>query len=229
MTDRRYADPLQARSYVAGPRQFVPGYDAMHTMAAQLIAEHAGPDARILVLGAGGGLETASFARLQPGWRFVGVDPHEAMLEQARITLREAGVLDRVELTCGYMRDSPPGPFDGASCLLTLHFLEGEDAKRDALTAIRERLPRGARLVLVDLCLDRDAPDFDMRRDRYARFALNAGADAADVATTRARLKEVLSTLCATREAELIAEAGFVDAELFYAAMSWRGWVAKAP
>lgn len=50
----------------------------------------------ILIVGAGGGMETRSLAEAQPDWRFTGVDPSPAMLDLARRTL--APVADRVEL-----------------------------------------------------------------------------------------------------------------------------------
>ncbi|HYE42781.1 MAG TPA: methyltransferase, partial [Caulobacteraceae bacterium] len=70
-----FDDPAFARRYAEGPSQFVPGYDVMQRMAAQLLSERAGRQAEILVLGAGGGLELEAFSRIQPGWRYVGVDP----------------------------------------------------------------------------------------------------------------------------------------------------------
>src|SRR5256885_1064037 len=61
------------------PRR-VPGYHAMHRMAAVLIAERVHHDAAVLVLGAGGGLELKAFAEANSGWSFYGVDPSAEML-----------------------------------------------------------------------------------------------------------------------------------------------------
>jgi len=216
-----------ARHYVEdGPARFVPGYDVMHRMAAQLIAERAGAHADILVLGAGGGLETRAFAGLQPGWTFCGVDPSAEMLEVGRTVC--ATVADRVRWTQGFVPDAPEGPFDGAACLLTLHFLTDDGAKLEALQAIRRRLKPGSVFILVDLCLDRTAAGYDALRDRYARFALASGADAGDVDETRDRLQSVLHTVPPERNEALLVEAGFQNIDLFYAGLSWRGWMAYA-
>lgn len=229
MTNCVYADKAFAARYAAdGPARFVPGYYAMHQMAAQLIAESAGEQAELLVLGAGGGLEIGSFGRAMPHWQFTGVDPSEEMLEQARNTVREAGIEGRVSFVHGYVADAPPGPFDAATCMLTLHFMNDDGEKLDALVEIKARLKPGAPFILVDLCLDQNADDFDFRRDRYSTFALNSGAPEDLVATTRDRLKDVLNTVSAERNEALLHEAGFSSVELFYAGLYWRGWVAHS-
>ncbi|MFP3481047.1 class I SAM-dependent methyltransferase, partial [Burkholderia sp. SIMBA_057] len=79
-------------------------------------------------LGAGGGLELKALADAHPHWRFVGVDPAAEMLRLAERTLGPH--MDRVELVEGYIDDAPEGPFDAATCLLTLHFLAPPERER---------------------------------------------------------------------------------------------------
>lgn len=221
-----FDDPAFVARYAEGPGQFVPGYQVMQRMAAQFIHERVGDAARLLVLGAGGGLELEAFAGLHPGWRFTGVDPAAEMLKAARERVDAAGAGDRVELIEGLIDDAPDGPFDAATCLLTLHFVPDDGGKLETLKLIRKRLKPGAPFVLVDLCIGE--ADGDLRRDRYATFALNSGADPDDVAQTKARLVDVLHTVSAERDADLLGQAGFRDIDLFYAGLSWRGWSARA-
>ncbi|MEM9496264.1 MAG: class I SAM-dependent methyltransferase [Pseudomonadota bacterium] len=224
-----YADKTFAEKYAKGsPSQFVPGYFTMQRMAAQLIREVAGASAEVLVLGAGGGMEIAAFGECEPGWRFFGVDPSPEMLDEARKVVEDAGLSGRVQFLEGYIPEAPAGPFDAATSMLTLHFLKDDGKKLEALKAVRDRLKPNAPFILVDLCLDKTAADYDARRDRYAQFALNAGANPDDVARTRGRLKDVLNTVSAERDVELLREANFNDIELFYAGLSWRGWIARA-
>ena len=56
-----FDDPAFVRRYAEGPGQFVPGYEVMQRMAAQLLAERVPADGEVLVLGAGGGLELEAF------------------------------------------------------------------------------------------------------------------------------------------------------------------------
>lgn len=82
MTDieTMFSDPQAVAKYTEGPPRFVPGYNAMLSMAAILLAERAPENAQVLVLGAGGGLELKAFAEAHQGWSFDGVDPSVAML-----------------------------------------------------------------------------------------------------------------------------------------------------
>lgn len=206
----------------------MPGYGIMLRMAAQLIAEHVGGSGRVLVLGAGGGLELEAFAGRMPGWTYLAVDPDRTMLEAARERVRGCGAADRVSWVEGHVFDAPPARCDAATCLLTLHFVAGEEAKLETLRALLARLKPGAPLVLVDLCMDKDGRDYGMELDRYERFAVESGADPELAAATRARVRSVIDTLAPLREKALIREAGFGDIDLFYAGLSWRGWVAHA-
>ena len=49
-------------NYEQGPRWFVPGYDASHAMATVLLRDQVGERGRILVIGAGGGVEPSLLA-----------------------------------------------------------------------------------------------------------------------------------------------------------------------
>lgn len=222
-----FNDPEFARHYVEDdPGRFVPGYSVMQSMAVQLLKERAGDHGMILVVGAGGGLEILCMAGQQPQWTFHGVDPSSEMLAVGEALCCD--IADRVVWTHGVVTDAPNGPFDGATCLLTLHFIPDDGGKLEALVAIRQRLRPGSTFVIVDLCLDQAAPDYDLMRDRYARFALSAGAGATDVADTREALVATLHTVSPRRNETLLAEAGFDDINLFYAGLSWRGWIATA-
>ncbi len=61
-----FNNPEHARRYGDGPRRFIPGFADLHRMTAILLAERASDDARILVLGAGGGLELRAWADAHP-------------------------------------------------------------------------------------------------------------------------------------------------------------------
>jgi tRNA (cmo5U34)-methyltransferase len=70
-----FADPQAVARYAEGPPRVVPGFANMQRTTRLLLAERAPDDARVLVLGAGGGLELKAFAAAHPGWRLDGVDP----------------------------------------------------------------------------------------------------------------------------------------------------------
>lgn len=221
----RFADPDLASRYAEGPPLFMPGYADVQVMTAVLLAERCGLRADILVLGAGGGQELRRFADLQPGWRFTGVDPAPAMLDAARVAMGEA--TQRVELIEGVIDDAPRGPFCGACCLLTLHFLPAEERLR-TLRAVRERLKRGAAFVAAHGSFPQAPAERALWLDRYVAFALARGADPALVSQARAGMDGDVHLLDPDTDEALLREAGFSDVTAFYSGFTWRGWVAYA-
>jgi len=84
MTGGHFADPAMIASYAERTRRVVPGLDVMHQLVDQILSETAPHDARILVVGAGGGLEIRHLAARHPDWSFDGVDPSRPMLDLAQ-------------------------------------------------------------------------------------------------------------------------------------------------
>jgi SAM-dependent methyltransferase len=97
------------------------------------------------------------------------------MIPSAKDRGLQAGASERVDWRHGYIFDTPPGPFDAATCLLTLHFVPDDGAKEQTLREIRRRLKPGAPFVLVDLCIDLAAPEAATALNRYRAFALESG------------------------------------------------------
>lgn len=222
---KSFSDAAAIANYHDGPPRFVPGIDAMRSMTSVLLAEAAPENARVLVLGAGGGMEIKTLATAHPGWRFVGIDPAPAMLDLAERTL--GPLMDRVDLVHGYIDDAPMGPFDAATCLLTLHFLDAP-ARVQTLRAIHQRLKPGAPFVAAHSSFPQDAASRPVWLTRYATFAIAAGADPAQAYGARDAVSANLCLLDPERDEEILRESGFADPALFYAAFTWRGWIAHA-
>jgi tRNA (cmo5U34)-methyltransferase len=216
-------DAEAAKNYAAAPARNVPGHAGLLRMTTLLLAEQVPPTGRVLVLGAGGGLELKAFAEAHPGWRFDGVDPSADMLALATTTLGPLAA--RVQLHRGTIEAAPEGPFDGASCLLTFHFIARAD-RLETLRQLRRRLRPGAPLVLAHLSVPRDEPDRSRWLLRHAAFGAADGADAATLETARDALATRLTILAPEEEEALLREAGFSRVELFYAGFAVRGWVA---
>jgi tRNA (cmo5U34)-methyltransferase len=86
-----FSDPQAVARYAEAPPRLVPGFADLQRMIMLLLAERAPDDARVLVLGAGGGLEIKAFAEAKPGWLFDGVDPSAEMMSLAQVTLGSHG------------------------------------------------------------------------------------------------------------------------------------------
>lgn len=226
----KFAEREFVERYVRqGPLAFVPGFEAMHLMVAQLVAETTPKAGSVLILGAGGGHELTRLAAHDPSWEFCAVDPSPEMLAAARYRMDEQGNAGRVDWVEGLIDAAPDGPFDAATCLLTLHFVPDDGAKRETLRALRRRLKLGAQFVLVDLCMELGSDGFEEALERYVSFARASGAEPDDVAQVTARIRQGdLPMATQSRNEALFKEAGFSSIELFYAGFSWRGWSMKA-
>jgi tRNA (cmo5U34)-methyltransferase len=220
-----FRNPAAVARYTDGPRRFFPGLDGLHRMTGLLLAERVPADAHILVLGAGGGLELKAMAEAHPGWRFTGIDPARQMLDLAAQVMGPDA--RRAELIEGYIDDAPAGPFDGATCLLTLHFLERDERIRTA-AAIRKRLRPGAPFVAAHGSFPQEAGARDRWLDRYAAYAIASGGDPDQVARGREAVATHVAMLSPEADEAVLRAAGFTGIELFYAAFTWRGWVACA-
>jgi tRNA (cmo5U34)-methyltransferase len=203
------------------PRK-VPGLADLHRMAMLLLSERAPQAAHILVVGAGGGMELKAMAQARQDWAFTGVDPSAAMLDLARRHI--APFSDRIALITGTVDAAPPGSFDGATCLLTLHFLDRRE-RLLTLKDIHRRLKPNARLVVAH----HSVPSGGAER-WLARSAAFADRTSIDWGKAMASVGGAgrLPLLSVAEEEALLGEAGFSDVELFYAAFSFRGWAATA-
>lgn len=220
-----FTDPEAVARYTEGPPRIVPGYHGMQRMAAILLAERVPEGGRVLVLGAGGGLELKVFAEAYPGWTFDGVDPAPEMLKLAERILGPFAA--RVALHPGYIDDAPPGPFDGATCLLTMHFLPRE-VRRRTLAEVRRRLAPGAPFVVAHFSFPQDEGERDLWLTRYSAFASLSGIEPEKAASARAAIDAQLTLLAPEEEEAMLREAGFSNVTLFYAGFTFRGWVGYA-
>lgn len=222
---KSFEDPIAIARYAEGPRRFVPGLEALHRMTGLLLAERAPKDAKVLALGAGGGSELKALAEAQPGWSFVGVDPAGEMLRLAERVL--GPLVNRTELVQGYIDDAPEGPFDAATCLLTLHFLEEPERIR-TVREIHRRLRPGAPFVAAHASFPQDAGDREVWLQRYAAYPIAMGADPVEVNKARCAVAAGLNSFSPDQDETILRHGGFSRVDLFYAAFTWRGWIAYA-
>lgn len=232
-TPSAFTDPAAVARYAEGPRRNVPGYDSLLRMSRILLAERVPAHGRVLVVGAGGGLELEDMALAHPGWQFDGVDPSQPMLDLAAQRLQSAGVSgDRVALHNGYVQSAPAGPFDGATCLLTFHFVPREQ-RVPMLAEIRRRLKPGAPLVVAHLSVadgagpggggDGGPGERDLWLSRYAAFQVASGVAPEHAARARDKVAAELAVLTPEEDEAVLWEAGFGDVRMFIWGLRFEG------
>ncbi|UOG77673.1 class I SAM-dependent methyltransferase (plasmid) [Hymenobacter tibetensis] len=217
-----FSDSLAVSRYAEGPSRLVPGFADMHRMTLLLLAERTPAIGRVLVLGAGGGLELKAFAESQPSWQFDGIDPSAEMLRLAQATL--GTLMSQVRLHEGYIDTAPAGPFDAATCLLTFHFLSLEERRR-TLHQILQRLKPGAPLIVAHHSFPQGDEERMQWLSRYANFAVSSGVERTQAEKAIAAINAQLPVLSPQQDEALLREAGFCDVSLFYAGFTFRGWV----
>lgn len=220
-----FSDPKAIVGYAENTIQRVPGLKDIHRMSALLLAERTPTDGHILVVGAGGGMELTFFAQSFPNWRFDGVDPSPAMLAMAEASL--GSLNSRVQLHQGYIDTAPKGPFDGATCLLTLHFTDKEYRYR-TLCEIHSRMKPGGAFVAVHYSISKRSAERELWLSRCAEFATLSGIGAVQAHRSVEAIGKQLPILSPEEDKELMQRAGFTDISTFYIGLGFRGWIAYA-
>ena len=220
-----FSDPKAIADYAENATRRVPGLHDVHRMAALLLAERTPPHGRVLVVGAGGGMELKFFAESFPDWHFDGVDPSAEMLSLAKTAL--GPLTYRVQLHHGYIEAAPKGPFDAASCLLTLHFTTEAERYR-TLCEIHARLKPGGVFVAMHYSISQNPAERELWLSRCAAFAISSGVDPEQARTAAAAIGKQLPILAPEQDEELMRKAGFSDINVFYTGLAFRGWVAYA-
>ena len=226
----RKFDAVRAAEYEAQSRIALAGYEACHELSACMLAVAlgSGSAAQILVVGAGGGgQEIVSCGELEPGWRFVGVDPSPAMLDITVARLKQRALLARAEMHCGHVDSLPIEPqFDAATLIGVLHHQPGDEAKRALLQSLGARLKPGAPLILAG------------NRYAYASKPLLLAAwgerwrmKGAGPDEVKAKLGTILQGADPPHSdaavAALLADAGFEQPEQFFSSLFWGAWLAR--
>jgi tRNA (cmo5U34)-methyltransferase len=212
--------------YAERAGHMVPALADIHRLVGVLVDERAPADARILVLGAGGGLETKALAGIRPGWTFDAVDPSAAMLDLAVRTLGSDA--SRVTMHNGYVDDAPLGPFSAATSLLTLHFIEPEERLR-TVTEVRRRLAPGAPFVVMHLSIAaRDDAERRTWIDRHVTYLVATGIDPATTEKARRAIEFDVPVLTPEHDRDILERAGFTEVTDFFVAFNFRGWVGYA-
>lgn len=209
-------------NYHQGPLRQVPGYEGLLRMSTMLLAESIGDTGEVLVLGAGGGLEIRAMADEHTGWAFEGIDPSQEMIDLAIETT--AHVSDRVAYRTGYIDSATNKTFDGATCILTMHFVLLEN-RLETLRQIHLRLKPQAPFIMSHISFSQHEPE----RSRWIERHVDFGGVAPE--NREAAIHAIgtrLTILSPEDEEAMLQQAGFTNIAPFYQGLSFRGWLAYA-
>ena len=226
MKDDLEFDMEMAREYDKGIRRALPTYDAMFRIVQSFLRANVNDAANILVVGAGGGNEIVTFGKANPSWTFVGIDPSEAMLEVALQKAKNEGIEERVTIQTGTIEQVDlKGEFNGATCLLVLHFVETIEEKLSLLRTVKELLEPGSPFVLVTMYGDPSNPEFNERMNLWKSIWLDlTDLTQEDVEGMEESVRE-LSFIPSSEIEELLEKAGIERITQFFSTTLFGGWI----
>ena len=229
MTDKMEFNEEMATEYDKGVRRTLPTYDSMFRLVQTYLRANTTAQPNILVVGAGGGTELATFGPANPTWTFTAVDPAAPMLELARMKAKQLNMADRVEfIEATIDKVGRSHLHDAATCMLVLHFIADVDDKLRQLKSIRQRLKPGAPFVIATMFGNSNDPAFDALFSLWKAYWL----DTTNMTTTEVdEMEKTVRQLSFIPEEEIVGllqEAGFGKIAKFFTTNMFGGWICKA-
>ena len=220
--------PVKVEKYDKSIRLFCGAYEEMFKISHCCLRARLPMHAKVLVVGAGTGMEISEFAPLNPGWSFCGVDPSADMLALAKKKIAEKNLASEIELRKGYVDDlKEEAVFDGATCILVMHFLKDDGAKLALLESIYKRLKHGASFVLIDGFGEPGSMEFEEIKMAWKQYPLISGVSCETVENAfNDVIMKMIQFVPESRILELLRTAGFTRVFKYYSGFLYGGWMA---
>jgi tRNA (cmo5U34)-methyltransferase len=183
--------------------------------------------AKILIVGAGTGMEIMEFAPCNPGWSFCGVDPSTDMLALAGKRIAEKNLACEIKLRKGYVHDlKEEEVFDAVTCILVMHFQKDDGAKLNLLESISKHLKQGAPFVLIDGFGVPDSTNFQEIKVAWKNYPVISGVPSETVENIFNEV--IMKTVQFVPESsitELLETAGFTRVSKYFSGFLFGGWI----
>ena len=186
------------------------------------------PDARILCIGVGTGLEMAHLAQAHPGWSFTAVEPSGAMLEACRARAEAEGFAARCRFHHGFLDSLPAdAAHHAATCFLVSQFIVDRAERVRFFAAIAERLHDGGLLASTDLASDTASRAYDVLLPAWMRMMAAAEVTPEAIERIRQAYATDVAVLPPEQVESILAEGGFDNPVRFFQAGLIHGWVSR--
>ncbi len=211
------------------PRK-IPGYGLLYELTADLMVasleQKKSVMPKLLIVGAGGGQELVTLGAAGTSWRFTAVDASEPMLELAK--RRSAVFSDRIRYEqADWETYSDEGMYDGATCLLVLHFVKGLHNKRTFLRRIAESLAPGASFCLAAIQGDPAHASFKLQLQAWKRYMLRNGISPEAFEEFAASLGSRSEPASDEQTIALLHECGFTEVSAYFGSFLITGYHCK--
>ncbi|MCG7376593.1 class I SAM-dependent methyltransferase [Paenibacillus sp. ACRSA] len=208
----------------------IPGYAHMHDLMERLLAASLmnQPQARLIIVGAGGGKEITLLGNRHPEWSFTGIDLSEPMLQLAARRVAELKLESRVDLRMTSIEAMlEEVMYDGATCMLMLHFIQGLEAKKRLLHSLAAKLKSGAPLVIAAVNADLHAPANATIMNAWREHMLHAGITVDEWERFADSLGQESDPISSEVMIQLLQECGFTDITRYFGSFWVEGYYAR--
>ena len=219
--------PMNVEEYDKFIRLFCGAYEEMFKLTHCYLRAILPRQAKILVVGAGTGMEILEFAPGNPGWSFIGVDPSADMLALARKKISEKNMAGEIELEKGYVNGlKEEEVFDAATCILVMHFLKDDGTKLQLLESISKRLKPGAPFILIDGFGEPGSANFEEIKVAWKNYPIISGVPGETVEQIfNEVIMKTVQFIPESRIMELLETAGFTRVSKYFSGFLYGGWI----
>jgi tRNA (cmo5U34)-methyltransferase len=220
--------PVNVEEYDKFIRLFCGAYEEMFKLTHCYLRAILPKQAKILVVGAGTGMEIMEFAPCNPGWSFCGVDPSADMLALAGKKISKKNLASEIELRKGYVHDlKEEEVFDAATCILVMHFLKDDGTKLNLLESISKHLKQGAPFVLIDGFGVPSSTNFQEIKVAWKNYPIISGVPSEAVENIfNEVIMKTVQFVPESRIIELLETAGFIKVSKYFSGFLYGGWMA---
>lgn len=208
----------------------IPGYVLLYEMMDRLLTaqlRNGDGSAELLIVGAGGGQEIVTLGSKHEKWIFTGIDPSERMLEIAKARVKHAALENRVSLIKGTIDQLPQdNRYDGAACMLVLHFVKGLPQKLELLRRIAERLKPGSPFFLASINGEPQTTEFSLQMQAWRSHMLDNGITQEEWERFAASIGRESDPIPAEAVKGLLEEAGFACVTRYFGSYLIEGYFA---
>ncbi|MEI2405790.1 class I SAM-dependent methyltransferase [Niallia taxi] len=205
----------------------IAGYSTLYDLTSKLMSVSINKEEEksILIVGAGGGQELLALGD-DSKWSFMAVDSSKPMLELAKSRTAELN-----KHICFQQQEweefSSSERFDGATCLLVLHFIKGIDNKRKFLKNIAKHLKPDAPFLVAAIFGDLKSTSFEMHMAAWKQYMCGNGVseqEFLDFAQNFGKSTEVISD---KQMVELLHECGFTEISRYFGSFLIQGFYCR--
>lgn len=200
-----------ASNYDSERRRLIPCFDDFYGSVGELIARHYSTVPRMLDLGAGTGIVSASVVARVSVDQLTLLDQSAAMLERAATRLVRWHPELVVQELCEPL---PSGPFDVVVSALAIHHLR-HDEQRELYARIFEALASGGMFIHAEQVNARSARLCGVFEAIHLDVARNLGSSETEIHAAIERMKQDRCTTV-TEHLAWLTDAGYDDIECFY-------------